>query len=73
MVSLQIKLLAENWYINATNINSVPNFSMRLMNSNNANRILNGGRMTRRNTKKIGYRIKSDSAFTENYVGYYDE
>jgi hypothetical protein len=73
MVSLQIKLLAENWYINAANIKNVPNFSMTHMDSNNANRILNGGGRTRKNNKRIGYKIKSDSAFTENCVGYYDE
>ncbi len=77
MVSLRIKLSAEYWYILTSNIESVPQFNMLLMDETNAKRILNGGYNKIKNTKKqsknYGYRIISDSNFTDSFIGSYND
>jgi hypothetical protein len=74
MVSLRIKLYAEEWYIPISNIYIVPNFSMKPMSDNNSKRILDGGRRnTKKNNKMNGLRIVSDSNFTNSYIGTYEQ
>jgi hypothetical protein len=74
MVSLRIKLFAEEWYILTSTIEMPPNFDMTLMNNINSKRILDGGRHnTKKNTKNNGIHIGSDSNFTSSVVGVYDD
>jgi hypothetical protein len=74
MLFLQIKLSPEYWYISATNIEKVPNFTMTKLDNSNTRRILSGGsNKTRKNVKKTGIRIISDSNFTDTVLGSYDE
>lgn len=77
MVSLRIKLSAENWYILSSNIENVPNFSISLMSQKDSIKILNGGnynkKITRKNKKQTHYRIISDSNFTDSFIGLYDD
>jgi hypothetical protein len=73
MLTLHIKLSAEHWYILSKNIELVPNFTMTKLKDENAKRILDGGGKTRKNNKKMGFRIVSDSNLTDICVGYYDE
>lgn len=85
MVLLQIKLSPGHWYILSSMIEPVPNFNIVPMNNADAKRILDGGGNIHRNItrkkrrgptpsrQKHVLKIIADSAFTDNFVGYYNE